>query len=143
MLSHLLSLEGIKSVVVDNRSRTDIEHTVRAGILERDSVRLLVESGISDRVLREGDEHAGIELAFGGSGHRIDFQGLVGASVWLYPQTSVFEDLAAARTAAGADLRFGVRDTTVADITGDAPVIRFTDRDGVAQEVRCRFLVGA
>jgi p-hydroxybenzoate 3-monooxygenase len=143
MLSHLLSLEGIESVVVDNRSRTDIEHTVRAGILERDSVRLLVESGVSDRVLREGDEHAGIELAFGGSGHRIDFQGLVGASVWLYPQTSVFEDLAAARDADGADVRFGVTDPSVGDLTTDRPVIRFTDADGVAQEVRCTYVVGA
>ena len=143
MLSHLLALDGIDSVVVDNRSRLEIEQTVRAGILERDSVRLLVETGVSDRVLREGDEHEGIELAFGGSGHRIHFADLVGASVWLYPQTSVFEDLAAARTAAGADVRFGVRDTSVADITGDTPVIRLIDSDGVAQEVRCRFLVGA
>ena len=59
MLSHLLSLNGIESVVVDNRTRTDIEQTVRAGILERDSVRLLTDSGVSDRVLREGHEHEG------------------------------------------------------------------------------------
>jgi 4-hydroxybenzoate 3-monooxygenase len=143
MLSHLLWLQGIESVVVDNRSRTEIEQTVRAGILERDSVRLLVETGVSDRVLREGEEHAGIDLAFGGGGHRIDFAGLVGASVWLYPQTSVFEDLATVRAAAGADVRFGVRDTSVAGVTGPAPVIRFTDDGGAAQEVRCRYLVGA
>ena len=54
MLSHLLSLAGIDSVVVDNRTRREIENTVRAGILERDSVRLLVESGVSDRVLTRG-----------------------------------------------------------------------------------------
>src|SRR6478752_8723383 len=94
MLSHLLALAGIDSVVVDQRSRAEIEHTVRAGILERDSVRLLVESGVSRNVLIEGDEHRGIELAFGGSSHRVDFQEAVGASVWLYPQTSVFKDLA-------------------------------------------------
>jgi 2-polyprenyl-6-methoxyphenol hydroxylase-like FAD-dependent oxidoreductase len=79
MLSHLLAMQGIDSVVVDNRTRLEIEQTVRAGILERDSVRLLVESGVSDRVLREGDEHEGIELAFGGSAHRIHFADLVGA----------------------------------------------------------------
>ncbi len=66
MLSHLLSLDGIDSVVVDNRTRREVEDTVRAGILERDSVRLLVESGVSDRVLTEGHEHAGIDLRFGG-----------------------------------------------------------------------------
>ena len=31
MLSHLLSISGIDSVVVDNRTRTEIENTVRAG----------------------------------------------------------------------------------------------------------------
>src|SRR5690349_24255074 len=87
MLSHLLSRNGIDSVVVDNRTRLEIEQTVRAGILERDSVRLLVDSEVSDRVLREGHEHQGIDLGFGGAGHRIDFADLAGASVWLYPQT--------------------------------------------------------
>ena len=52
MLSHLLHLSGIDSVVIDNRTVHTIETTHRAGILERDSVRLLVESGV-DRVLRD------------------------------------------------------------------------------------------
>jgi 4-hydroxybenzoate 3-monooxygenase len=143
MLSHLLALQGIDSVVVDNRTRLEIENTVRAGILERDSARLLVDSGVSDNVLTEGDEHAGIELAFGGGSHRVDFQDLVGASVWLYPQTSVFTDLATAREAAGADVRFGVTDTAVGDLGTERPFIRFTDSEGVAQEVRCQYLVGA
>lgn len=47
MLSHLLACVGIDSVVVELRSREEIEETRRAGILEQDSVRLLVESGVS------------------------------------------------------------------------------------------------
>jgi p-hydroxybenzoate 3-monooxygenase len=143
MLAHLLALSGIESVVVDNRTRVEIEQTVRAGILERDSVRLLVDSGVSDRVVREGHEHRGIDLAFGGAGHRIDFQDLTGASVWLYPQTDVFIDLANARDAAGADVRFGITETQVVDVTTDRPGILFTDADGIAQEIRCGVVVGA
>ena len=143
MLSHLLHRAGIDSVVVDHRTRHDIEHTVRAGILEADSVRLLTDTGVSDRVLREGHAHAGIELRFGGTGHRIDFTGLVGESAWLYPQTDVFLDLAAARDRDGGDARFGITDTRVVDVTGDEPGILFTDAEGVAQEVRCDVLVGA
>ena len=143
MLSHLLALQEIDSVVLDHRTRLEIENTVRAGILERDSVRLLVDTGVSDNVLTEGDEHSGIELAFGGGSHRVDFQDLVGASVWLYPQTSVFHDLATVRERAGADVRFGVSDTAVGDLTTQRPFIRFTDSEGVAQEVRCQYLVGA
>ncbi|MEV6238499.1 4-hydroxybenzoate 3-monooxygenase [Lentzea sp. NPDC051838] len=140
MLSHLLSLNGIDSIVIDNRTRLEIENTVRAGILEADSARLLVDTGVSDRVLRDGHAHEGIDLRFGGESHRIDFRALVGESVWLYPQTDVFVDLANARARDGGDVRFGVSDTSV-DV--DAPAIRFVDSDGVQREVRCDLLVGA
>jgi p-hydroxybenzoate 3-monooxygenase len=143
MLSHLLHRAGIDSVVIDIRSRYEIEHTHRAGILERDSVRLLVDSGVSDRVLREGHEHPGIDLRFGGISHRIDFQGLVGAATWLYPQTEVFIDLADARARDGGDVRFAVTDVSIVDIASGRPAMRFTDAGGQAQEVRCDILVGA
>jgi p-hydroxybenzoate 3-monooxygenase len=68
MLSHLLHVAGIESVVLDTRTAEEIEATHRAGILERDSVRLLVESGVGGRVLSEGHEHPGIDLRFGGAG---------------------------------------------------------------------------
>jgi p-hydroxybenzoate 3-monooxygenase len=142
MLSHLLAQSGIDSIAVDHRPRDEIEHTHRAGILEQDSVRLLTGSGVDGRVLTDGYEHEGIELRFQGQGHRIDFKGLVGASVWLYPQTDVFIDLANARERDGGDVRFGVRDTVVREVTG-RPVIEFTDTDGIGREVRCDYLVGA
>ncbi len=140
MLSHLLSLNGIDSIVVDCRTRLEIETTVRAGILEADSARLLVDTGVSDRVLRDGHPHEGIDLRFNGESHRVDFRALVGESVWLYPQTDVFVDLANARERDGGDVRFGVSDTAV-DL--DGPTIRFTDSEGVRQEVHCDLLVGA
>ncbi len=143
MLSHLLAQAGIDSVVIDNRTRREIEETVRAGILERDSVRLLAESGVSDRVLTEGNEHAGIDLRFSGLSHRIDFQALIGESVWLYPQTDVFIDLANARERDSADVRFGISGTQVLDVTSDQPGIVFTDAAGAGQEIRCDYLIGA
>jgi p-hydroxybenzoate 3-monooxygenase len=143
MLSHLLAIAGVDSVVVDDRTRTEIENTVRAGILEADSVRLLTDTGVGDRVLREAIAHQGIDLRFGGENHRIDFKGLVGESAWLYPQTDVFIDLANARDRDGGDVRFGVSDTRVLDVTGDRPGICYADADGVGREVRCDYLVGA
>lgn len=143
MLSHLLHLAGIDSVVVDSRPRKLIEDTHRAGILERDSVRMLLDTGVSDRVLRDGHEHEGIDLRFGGASHRIDFQELVGASCWLYPQTDVFIDLADARDRDGGDVRFGISDARVVDLTSDRPGILFTDAAGSEQEVRCDVVVGA
>ncbi|WP_329403530.1 4-hydroxybenzoate 3-monooxygenase [Streptomyces melanogenes] len=143
MLSHLLALAGIDSVVVDHRTRAEIEGTSRAGILEADNVRLLTDSGVSDRVRRDGSPHDGIALRFGGESHRVDFRALVGESVWLYPQTDVFTDLADARARDGGDVRFGVSDTQVVDLTTELPGILFTDADGVAREIRCDILVGA
>jgi p-hydroxybenzoate 3-monooxygenase len=142
MLSHLLAKQGIGSVVVEIRSRKEIQETVRAGILEHGTVNLLVDSGVSDRVLREGDRHDGIELRFNGESHRINFKELVGESVWLYPQTDVFMDLAARREADGGDVRYSVTDTSVHDLEGK-PKVRFTDSEGRDFEIQADFLVGA
>jgi p-hydroxybenzoate 3-monooxygenase len=143
MLSHLLSMAGIESVVVDTRTRLEIENTVRAGILEAVSVRLLADTGVGDRVYRDGIAHEGIGLRFGGENHRIDFRQLVGEAAWLYPQTDVFIDLADARDRDGGDVRFGVRNTRLLDVTGDRPGIGYTDAEGAGHEVRCDYLVGA
>ncbi|GAA4832897.1 4-hydroxybenzoate 3-monooxygenase [Kitasatospora terrestris] len=143
MLAHRLGRAGIDTVVIDTRTRHEIATTQRAGILEADAARDLVETGVSDRVLREGHEHEGIELRFGGRPHRIHFKELVGASAWLYPQTDVFVDLADARTRDGGTVLFGVRDTEVLDITTDAPRVRCTLPDGTRHEIRARYAVGA
>ena len=143
MLSHLLDRAGIANVVIDNRTRAQIESTVRAGILEVDSVNMLVDTGVSDRVFRDGHAHDGIDLRFGGESHRIDFKGLVGESAWLYPQTDVFIDLANARERDGADVRFGITSTAVFDVTGDRPLIVYTDAEGRQHQIRCDHLVGA
>lgn len=142
MLAHLLRRDGIDSITVDTRTRRDIETTHRAGILERDSVRLLVESGVSERVLTDGHEHRGIDLRYGGQSHRINFGDLVGASAWLYPQTDVFLDLANAADRDGGDVRFGVSDTEVSDVL-DRPRLCFIDADGLRHEITCDYVVGA
>ncbi|MFJ8083121.1 4-hydroxybenzoate 3-monooxygenase [Streptomyces sp. NPDC096205] len=143
MLAHLLGRAGVETIVVDTRTRREIETTQRAGILEADAARDLVETGVSDRVLRDGHEHEGIELRFGGRPHRIHFKQLVGESVWLYPQTDVFIDLADARDRDGGTVHFGVKDTEVLGITTGDPRVRWTAPDGTRHEIRARYVVGA
>ncbi len=143
MLSHLLSQAGIDNVVVEKRDHETIRTTHRAGILEPGSVKMLVDSGVSDRVLKAGYKHEGIDLRFGGVSHRIDFEDLVGESVWLYPQNEVFVDLAAARERDGGEVHYSVSDSSVSDLDTDTPKIRFTDKDGRAKEIHAQILVGA
>ena len=147
MLSHLLHRAGVECVVVDDRTVEEIRTTHRAGILERDSVRLLAETGVyesgQERVITHGDRHGGIYLRFGGESHHVDFEELVGASVWLYPQTDVFVDLHAARTRDGGDLRYGITGTGVHDLDTDRPRVTYADADGRAHEVTADLVVGA
>lgn len=143
MLSHLLAGAGIDSVVIERRTRHEIQGAVRAGILESGSVRMLIDAGVSRRVVDEGDRHDGIELRFDGRGHRIDFQELVGESVWLYQQTDVFADLADARARDGGDVRFAVSDVVVGGVTDAHPLVGFTESDGTRVELRCDLVVGA
>src|SRR5712692_1392422 len=98
MLSHLLHLQGVESVVLEARSRQYVEERVRAGLLEQGTVDLMVETGVGERMKRQGLVHRGIELRFGGRGHRIDLSQLSGGkAVTIYAQHEVIKDLIAAR----------------------------------------------
>ena len=142
LLSHLLATAGVESVVLDSRSREQIETTVRAGILEADTVRVLADTGGSARVLQEGQRHDGIELRFGGAGHRIDFAALTDRGVWLYPQHEVLRDLIATRLEQGQDIRFQVTASRVDD-SGRWPRVYATGVDGTPFELDAEFVVGA
>ncbi|MFJ6651165.1 4-hydroxybenzoate 3-monooxygenase [Microbacterium sp. NPDC091313] len=143
LLSHLLAASGIESIVIDSRTREEIETTIRAGILEQGTVNVLTESGASQRVLVDGHRHDGIELRFAGEGHRIDFPSRVGRSVWLYPQHEVLKDLVAARLAAGQDLRFGVVAERVDDAETAHPRVIARDADGVELVIEADVVIGA
>ena len=143
LAAHLLHRAGVSSVAIDIRTREVIESTHRAGILEANAARLLVDSGVSDRILRDGHEHEGTYLRFGGRSHRIHFKALVGESVWLYPQQDVFIDLADARARDGGDVRFGVRDVSVGGIETEQPTVSFTEADGTRVEVRAAYVIGS
>jgi p-hydroxybenzoate 3-monooxygenase len=142
LLSHLLAASGIESIVIDSRSRDQIETTVRAGILEHGTVDVLNQTGASERVLREGHRHDGIELRFDGEGHRIDFAALVGRGVYLYPQHEVLKDLIATRLAAGQEIRFEVAATGVENAVGGGTIVA-ADVNGNRLEIESEFVVGA
>ena len=142
LLSHLLHLSGIESVVLEFRSREYCERRVRAGVLEQGTVDLLTECGLGDRMRREGLVHHGIELRFGGRGHRIDFPALTGGrAITVYGQQEVVKDLIAARLAAGGRLLFEADDVSVHDIETDRPHVRFL-HGGEPMELQCRLLAG-
>ncbi|GLW12383.1 4-hydroxybenzoate 3-monooxygenase [Microtetraspora sp. NBRC 13810] len=137
LLSHLLHLRGIDSVVLESRSREYCESRVRAGVLEQGTVDVLNDSGVGERMRREGLPHHGIELRYGGAGHRIAFEKLVpGRAITVYGQQEVVKDLIAARLAAGGKIIFDVPDVGLHDLTG-SPYLTFQD-----QTLECDVIAG-
>ncbi|HEY0752734.1 MAG TPA: 4-hydroxybenzoate 3-monooxygenase [Ktedonobacteraceae bacterium] len=141
LLSLLLAREGIASVVLENRSRDEIESTIRAAVLEQGTVDLITEIGLGERMLREGFVHHGIELRFDGYGHRINFSDLVGRTITIYPQHELIKDLVAARLAEDAPVLFNVKDVQLSAVTSEQPVIHFT-HENEPVELHCDFIAG-
>jgi p-hydroxybenzoate 3-monooxygenase len=76
LLGHLLHLNGIDSVIVENRSRDYVVDRVRAGILEQGTVDLLRAMGVGAGLQRVGLRHEGLYVSFQGQRHRIDLADL-------------------------------------------------------------------
>jgi p-hydroxybenzoate 3-monooxygenase len=142
MLSHLLHRQGIESVVIESRSRTYCEERVRAGVLEQGTVDLLIETGLGDRLKREGLIHHGIELRFNRRRHRINMFELTGGrAITVYGQQEVIKDLAQARLNAGGEVHFEAEAVSLQHLEGATPAIRFRQNDE-AREITCDFVAG-
>ncbi|MBI2715854.1 MAG: 4-hydroxybenzoate 3-monooxygenase [Rhizobiales bacterium] len=141
MLARLLHLQGISSIIVENRSRDYIENRIRAGLIEDWAADLLIDVGVGERMKAEGMLHWGINIGINGELHRIDFKKLVDKRVTIFGQQEVVKDLVARRLADGGPLLFEVDGVSVHDMTSQRPKIRFT-HEGRAQEIDCDFIAG-
>ncbi|GAC1350159.1 MAG: 4-hydroxybenzoate 3-monooxygenase [Ktedonobacteraceae bacterium] len=142
LLSLLLSVEGIDSMVLESRSRAEIETTIRAGVLEQGTVDLMTDMGIGERMMHEGTVHHGIELRFDGEGHRIDFDEMThGRAIMLYPQHEVIKDCVAARLNQGGPILFDVKDVQVSAVDSSQPLVRCVhEKEQI--ELQCDFIAG-
>ena len=140
-LAHLLHLDGIESVVLESRSREYVEQRVRAGVLEQGTVDLLKQSGVGERLAKQGLVHRGISLGFSGQRKRIDFAELTGGkSITIYAQHEVLKDLIAARLAYRGELLFEAEGVSLSEIA-KTPEVRFRQA-GETQSLRCDFIAG-
>ena len=141
LLSHLLHLNGIESVVLESRSRQDIEATIRAGVLEQGSMDILNDAGVGERMRNEGALHHGVEFAFGGRRHRIDLTELTGKAITVYPQHEVIIDLVAARLAAGGQILFETSQVALHGTDTERPAVSFVHQ-GEARRIEADFIIG-
>jgi p-hydroxybenzoate 3-monooxygenase len=142
MLSQLLALQGIDSVILEARSRDYVERRVRAGVLEQGTIDLLRAAGVGERMDREGLVHHGIELRFGGKGHRIPLSDLTGGrAVMIYGQTEVVKDLINARLAAEGKVLFEAECLDVDGLMSPSPTVRYRHA-GHEYELACDVVAG-
>jgi p-hydroxybenzoate 3-monooxygenase len=140
-LSLLLAREGIDCVVLEMRSREYVEHRVRAGLLEQNTVDVLRDLGVGERLDREGLEHTGVYLRRRGRQHHVDMSKLTGRHITIYGQQEVVKDLIAARLERGGALHFEVADVAVHDVDTGAPRVTYT-HDGGEHELACALIAG-
>lgn len=140
-LAHLLHRQGVESVVFESRSRREVEETVRAGVLEQGTMRLMRETGVGERMDREADIDDAIEISINGRRTRIDLLGLTGHHMAVYPQHEYLRDFIAQRIEDGGELLF---DTTVDEVTGydgDEVTITYTAENGRQETITADYIV--
>jgi len=142
LLSRYLAKHNIESIVIEDRSREYVESRIRAGLLETQTVNLMDELGLADRLYKEGMEHKGIYLQIPGERHHIDFQELIGHTVWVYGQTEIQKDLDAASDKAGQEIHYEVSDVQLHNIDSENPSVTFVDKDGNSQTIDCAVIAG-
>jgi p-hydroxybenzoate 3-monooxygenase len=129
-------------VILENRTREYIEHRTRAGLLEQNTVDLIRDLGVGERLDREALEHDGIYLRRAGETTHIEIAKLTGRHVTIYGQQEVVKDLVAAWLERGGELHLEVSDVAVHDIDGEQPRITYTSVDGESHELDCDFIGG-
>src|SRR5207248_1837805 len=123
----------IESVVLEDRDRHYIEHRVRAGLLEQNTVDLMHDLGVGERLACEGLQHDGINLRRQGGTLHIPITELTGRHVTIYAQQEVVKDMLAALLEREGTVQFEVSELAVHDFQTEQPRIIYSDF-GSAQE---------
>ncbi|MDQ6820057.1 MAG: 4-hydroxybenzoate 3-monooxygenase [Actinomycetota bacterium] len=140
-LGLMLQSHGIDSLILEVRDRDYVEQRIRAGVLEQNTVNLLRNLGVGERLAREGLEHHGIYLRRQGDSHYIPMTELTGRAITIYGQQEVVKDLIKARLEREAPLLFEVEGLAVHGIDTDRPAVTYT-HEGREHELRCDFIAG-
>jgi p-hydroxybenzoate 3-monooxygenase len=142
-LARLLHLQGIDTVVLENRSREYVLGRIRAGVIEQGMADLLREAKVGERMDREGLIHEGINIAFDGRLERIDFpKHTNGKVVMVYGQTEITDDLMKAHIdEAGCTVLYEAPAIRVEDYNTNSPRIIY-EQDGKQKELVCDFVAG-
>lgn len=139
-LAHWLKSHGIDSVIIEHRSREYIEARVRAGLLEQNTVDILTQLGLAERLHKEGHRHEGVYLSFDGERIRVPFGDLTGGrNITIYGQQEVVKDLVGAWIEGGGEIYFEAEAKELVNFLDGKPEIHFI-HNGEAGVIHCDFI---
>lgn len=141
LLSHLLSKEGIDSIILERRSREYVLSRIRAGVLEFGTVQLLRDAGLAERLDQESIRHDGLELAFSEQRLRLVLPELTGKYVTVYGQTQIQEDLYKALDDRGSPVVFEADDVRLHGVDSDSPSVTYLHK-GKQERLDCTWIAG-
>ena len=141
-LALLLQRAGVEAVVLENRSREYVESRVRAGLLEQNTVDLLHELGVAERLGKEGLQHKGVYFSFDSNRLRIPFDELTGGRcITIYGQQEVVKDLIAACLQKGIEIKFEAEAAGIRDIDSRSPSVVYR-YNGSEYHITSQFVAG-
>ena len=142
-LARLLSLAGIKSVILERQTREHVEGRIRAGILEQGMADLMRRAQVGERMDREGLLHDGIMLSFDNRMERIDMAALTGGKqVMVYGQTELTKDLYdAVLKDENITVIFEARGVHPVDFLDGKPALEYV-QEGRHVRIACDYIAG-
>jgi p-hydroxybenzoate 3-monooxygenase len=142
-LARLLSLSGIKSIILERQTREYVQARIRAGILEQGMADLMRRAGVGTRMDKEGLVHNGIMLAFNGRTEHIELASLTGGKhVTVYGQTELTKDLyEAVLQDENITVIFQAGDVHPASFLEGKPRLEFI-HEGRHETVECDYIAG-
>lgn len=142
LLSQRLFLEGINSIVLERQTREHVLSRIRAGVLEWGTVNVLRESGVGDRMDREGHTHDGTGIVWGSEHYLVlDTKKYADRPMMAYGQTSITEDLYAVRDANHGSIIHSVENVILNDVKSTSPWVSY-EKDGEFHRIDCEFIAG-
>jgi len=142
LLSHLLHLNKIDSVVLERQTKGHVLKRIRAGVLEPGSVKLFRDSGLAERMDREGHAHDGSWIVWQDrEPFLIDTKTYAGRPMVSHGQTAITEELYRIRERDGGRIIEEAENVRLHDLTAAEPKVTY-EKDGVTETLECEFVAG-
>ena len=142
LLSQLLHQSGIHSIIIERTSKERVLSRIRAGVLERGTVKAMHEANCATRLEAERVDHNGVILGFDGEQFEIPIKAITGNYVTVYGQTEITADLIDACEARGQRIYWDCPESRLFDLQSDSPGATFTTPNGVQIEVNAKLIAG-